>query len=78
MDAINSLLTSLIVTIIFICVMFGIFLYKHGKERKKEIRKTGDNKGSVGQHDKSCDDESSRASTAPASSTAPSKTSQSV
>jgi hypothetical protein len=68
-ETINELLTVLVITIVGLCIGFAIFLYKHGKEHKKEIREAGSNKGKSGQHDKSMHDESSGASTTSGTST---------
>lgn len=70
MDTIDELLWVLIITVLGGCFGFFMFLYNHGKERKKEIRKARDNKNSAGQHDKPVHDESSSPSTAPTQATA--------
>ena len=83
MKTIDELLTVLVITAIGVCVGFGIFLYNHDKEHKKEVREkslreAGNNKGSVRQPDKSVHDEPSGTSTTPASSTTPTETSRSI
>jgi hypothetical protein len=41
---VNSFLLALTLTAISLCVGFGIFLYKHEKEHKKEMCETKNNK----------------------------------
>ena len=44
METINELITVLAITAVGICAGFIVFIFKHEKERKKEIRKTNYNK----------------------------------
>ena len=41
---VNSFLLALTITAISLCVGFGIFLYRHERQRKKEICETKNNK----------------------------------
>ena len=56
MKTINELLWVLVITIIGLCVGFGIFLYNHEKERKKNLLKAISNMDSSGQPDQSVHD----------------------
>lgn len=41
MEIIDELLTVLVLTMIGICIIFGIFCYRHSKEHKNELHNTG-------------------------------------
>jgi hypothetical protein len=59
--AVGEFFMVLVITIVGGCIGFVIFILRHEKEHKKEmreksLREANDNKNRVGQHDKSCDD----------------------
>jgi hypothetical protein len=67
---IDEILGVIGITVVAVCGLFVGLIINMEKEHKREkkIREAKDNKGSVGQHNKSGNDESSKAST---TSTAP-------
>ena len=64
MDTINKLLWVLVITMVGLCIGFAIFLYKHEKERKKELLKAISNFDNTGQPNKPMHDVTSCSSTA--------------
>lgn len=83
MDAVGDFMLVLVITIIFGCIGFVVFILKHEKEHKKEmqeksLRETGNNKNSIRQYDKSLYDVTPTSSTAPGASTASTQAQESV
>ena len=56
MNTVDELLLVLALTVVGGCVGFVVFILKHEKEHEKGLREANNNKNSIGQHDKSCDD----------------------
>lgn len=56
METIDTFVYVLMGTIVMCCLFFIIFCIQHGRENKKELHKTKDNKDSNRQLDKSGND----------------------
>jgi preprotein translocase subunit SecG len=63
MDTINKLLWVLVITMVGLCIGFAIFLYKHEKERKKELLKAISDFDNTGQPNQSVHDATSASPT---------------